>query len=911
MNAQDYLLIIDGSSLLSTQFFGNLPREILFARTPEEKEKYYHKIMMTRTGVYTNAVFGFLRVLFRILKEQRPKYLAVTWDLTRDTFRRELYPKYKANRDETMKPLRDQFGLCQEILRRMGVREFMDERYEADDFSGSIANRFENEVPVRILTRDHDYLQLVNDRTNLWLLLSSEEKAQEFRKKYAVPEDNAPEKAVTLTPDLVEKEFFVKPDSVPSLKGLMGDASDNIPGVAGIGPKTAAALIQKYETVDRLYEALSEMTPEKEEALKKEWKSELGITRSPISLLLKESDTEPAGENAARLSEELATIKRDIDLSSVTLSDLEVRIDREEAAKILEELEIHSLSLDSSEEQEKESLVKEFRSTGDLSETTEAFRTFEKEPRIGAVYVPGRGLAVATKDGTGWFFKEEFFVTEGVLRDLTAALAKKTSISVLNGKTFYRFSGVIADDAVIQAYLLDPVRGDYDVKDLSEKFLDRKFAPENDENRPVFEAAAALGLSLAFSPELEKKGLLTLYEEIEKPTMAALSDLEATGIRVEKSEFAKLSEELQKTIRSLEEEIYAAAGGPFNINSPKQLGELLFEKMKLPYGKKTKTGYSTNADILEKLKSESPLVSKILEYRTYTKLRSTYAEGLLDYIRPDGRIYGKFHQTVTATGRISSSDPNLQNIPVRTELGRSIRKLFVPEEGSVFVDADYSQIELRILAHLSGDATLIDAYRKGTDVHALTASEVFHVPIGSVTSEERRRAKAVNFGIVYGISAYSLSEDLGISRKEAEAYMTGYFETYPDVKAYLDRSVREAVENGFSRTLYGRIRPIPELSSSNFNQRSFGERVAMNAPIQGTAADIMKIAVIRVNKALKEGEFRSRMVLQVHDEILIEAKENEAEEVEKLLIREMEHAAELKVPLRVEVKRGRSWYETK
>ena len=911
MNAQDYLLIIDGSSLLSTQFFGNLPREILFARTPEEKEKYFHKIMMTRTGVYTNAVFGFLRVLFRILKEQRPKYLAVTWDLTRDTFRRELYPKYKANRDETMKPLRDQFGLCQEILRRMGVREFMDERYEADDFSGSIANRFENEVPVRILTRDHDYLQLVNDRTNLWLLLSSEEKVQEFRKKYAVPEDNAPEKAVTLTPDLVEKEFFVKPDSVPSLKGLMGDASDNIPGVAGIGPKTAAALIQKYETVDRLYEALSKMTPEKEEALKKEWKSELGITRSPISLLLKESDTEPAGENAARLSEELATIKRDIDLSSVTLSDLEVRIDREEAAKILEELEIHSLSLDFSEEQEKESLVKEFRSTGDLSETTEAFRTFEKEPRIGAVYVPGRGLAVATKDGTGWFFKEEFFVTERVLRDLTAALAKKTSISVLNGKTFYRFSGVIADDAVIQAYLLDPVRGDYDVKDLSGKFLDRKFAPENDENRPVFEAAAALGLSLAFSPELEKKGLLTLYEEIEKPTMAALSDLEATGIRVEKSEFAKLSEELQKTIRSLEEEIYAAAGGPFNINSPKQLGELLFEKMKLPYGKKTKTGYSTNADILEKLKSESPLVSKILEYRTYTKLRSTYAEGLLDYIRPDGRIYGKFHQTVTATGRISSSDPNLQNIPVRTELGRSIRKLFVPEEGSVFVDADYSQIELRILAHLSGDATLIDAYRKGTDVHALTASEVFHVPIGSVTSEERRRAKAVNFGIVYGISAYSLSEDLGISRKEAEAYMTGYFETYPDVKAYLDRSVREAVENGFSRTLYGRIRPIPELSSSNFNQRSFGERVAMNAPIQGTAADIMKIAVIRVNKALKEGGFRSRMVLQVHDEILIEAKENEAEEVEKLLIREMEHAAELKVPLRVEVKRGRSWYETK
>ena len=911
MNTQDYLLIIDGSSLLSTQFFGNLPREILFARTPEEKAKYFHKIMMTRTGVYTNAVFGFLRTLFKILKEQKPKYLAVTWDLTRDTFRRERYPEYKANRDETMKPLSDQFALCQDVLRRMGVREFMDERYEADDYSGSLAKRFEAEVPVRILTKDHDYLQLVTDRTHLWLMMSSEEKVQEFRKKHGVQEDDAPEKAVALDPELVEKEFLVKPASIPALKGLMGDTSDNIPGVAGVGPKTAAALIAKYLTVDRLYEAIRGMTPEQEEAIKKEWKTELGITRSPLNNLLKTSETELSGEAAAKLSEELATIVKDLDLSDTSLDDLKVRIDANETAKILDELEIRSIQADFFADEPKEPLVKNVRFTADLNETQSAFRSFESENRIGASYVPGSGLAVATGKGDGWFFKEELFLTSDVLRDLVRDLSKKTPVSVFGGKAFYRFSGVVADDAGLQAYLIDPVFGNYDVKTLSDKYLNGRYTPDNDENRPVYEASAALALSFVFLPELSKKGLLTLYEEIEKPTMAALSDLETTGIMVERSEFTKLSESLKKEIHMLEEEIFGLAGERFNINSPKQLGELLFDKLKLPYGKKTKTGYSTNAEILEKLKGESLIVSKVLEYRAYSKLLSTYAVGLLDYIRPDGRIYGKFHQTVTATGRISSSDPNLQNIPVRTELGRRIRKLFVPKPGCVFIDADYSQIELRILAHLSGDQTLIGAYQKSVDIHALTASEVFHVPLEEVTPEERRSAKAVNFGIVYGISAYSLSEDLGISRKEAEEYMNRYFETYPDVKSYLDRSVREAVENGYSRTMYGRIRPIPELASSNFNQRSFGERVAMNAPIQGTAADVMKIAVIRVNRALKEEKLRAKMVLQVHDEILIEAPEEEADRVGKLLVREMEGAADLKVPLKVEVKRGRSWYETK
>ncbi|MBO4410738.1 MAG: DNA polymerase I, partial [Lachnospiraceae bacterium] len=809
--------------------------------------------------------------------------------------------------------LADQFDLCPAILKRMGIAEFMDPHYEADDFSGSLAARFEKELPVRILTRDHDYLQLVNENTRLWLTLTSDEKVQEFLKKYGIEDNPAPEKSVELTPELVEKEFSVLPCHVNSLKGLQGDSSDNIPGVPGIGPQTAVRLIARYGTVDALYEELKDLTPEKEAALKKEWKEELGITRSPLPYLVKESDTELVGEQAARLSEKLATIRTDIDLSGLSLDDLKVRIDVQETEKILNELEIQTLKADFGEESASRSVSLSCTVIDAFDEAIRAVETLKREPVLGVCFREDTGLALLKETGEGYLLQSGFFLTPAWFSDALKSLFEAgVRLAAFQGKELYKQLGFAADDVSVMAYLLDPLSGSYDPSALSSSILNEPYRTEGEPASALEnEAFLASRLFPVFLSALRGKGMEKLYFEIEKPTMQVLADLEETGIRVERAELARYAETLETELNKMEQEIYALAGESFNINSPKQLGEILFVKLKLPYGKKTKTGYSTSADVLEELRPKSELVDRILNYRAYSKLLSTYAKGLVDYIHADGRIYGKFHQTVTATGRISSSDPNLQNIPVRTELGRSIRKVFVPEPGSVFIDADYSQIELRVLAHLSNDHTLIEAYNESRDIHALTASQVFHVPLSEVTPLQRRNAKAVNFGIVYGISAFSLSGDLSISRKEAEEYMNRYFETYPEVHSYLRNAVESAKRDGYCTTMFGRIRPIPELSSSNFNQRSFGERVAMNAPIQGTAADIMKIAVIRVSRALKEAGLRSRIVLQVHDEILLEAPAEEADRAEEILVREMEQAASLRVKLSVEAKRGNSWYETK
>ena len=926
---QEFLLLIDGSSLLTTQFFGNLPREILFAKTLEEKEKYFYKIMMTSKGVYTNAVFGFIRTLFKILKEQKPTYLAVAWDLSRDTFRRELYADYKGNRSETLVPLKDQFALCQDVLKRIGVCQFMDPIYEADDFCGTLAKKFEMTVPVKILTKDNDYLQLVTERTNLWMMHTTAEKTEELFKKYRIDKKtvNVPERAFNYTPALVEKEFGISPAHVNSLKGLMGDSSDNIKGVAGIGEATAVKLIQEYGTIDNLYKAIQNLDKTKEKEIKAYWKEKLGLKRSPLNYLLKTSETELVGEKAARLSEQLATIKCDIELPNITLESMKVAINEEETKKVLEELEFRSLKIDFGKEHQKEAdaLEKSFQEINDMMQAQKIFERAWSESAVGLQFLCDRetfvGVGIATSKETA-FIRSEFFLTPELLAQWTRELLSHVStIYVLDLKPMLFWLGMEDSNQIrdlgVGAYLLNPLVSTYPYEMLAKEFCDWEIPdqmkligkttieqaftmmPEELKKLACYEAVTALHAGPVIETKLKDTHMLELFYQIEMPLIFSLYRMERAGIMVKAEQLANYGKRLAEGISDLEKEIYELTEEQFNINSPKQLGDVLFEKMKLPYAKKTKNGYSTAADVLEKLAPNYPVVKKILEYRQLAKLKSTYADGLSNFIQADGRIHGRFNQTITATGRISSTEPNLQNIPVRMELGREIRKVFVPAEGFVFVDADYSQIELRILAHMSGDEGLIKAYRMAQDIHAITASEVFHVPLEEVTPLQRRNAKAVNFGIVYGISAFGLSEDLSITRKEALDYIQRYFETYPKVKLFLDELVEDGKEHGFVSTMFGRRRPIPELKSAQYMQRQFGERVAMNSPIQGTASDIMKIAMIRVDERLRKEKLESRVILQVHDELLVEAKKEEVEEVKQILTEEMRGAADLKVPLEI------------
>lgn len=935
---KDFLLLIDGSSLLTTQFFGNLPREILFAKTQEEKERYYYKIMMTSRGVYTNAIFGFMRTLLKILKEQKPAYLAIAWDLSRDTFRRELYPEYKGNRTETMQPLKDQFALCQEIMKEIGVVQLMDERYEADDFCGTLAARFEHDVPVRILTKDNDYLQLVTENTNLWMMHSTAEKTDELFKKYRIDrtKEELPDRVFCFTPELVEEEFKVKPCHINSLKGLMGDPSDNIRGVPGVGKETAVRLIQEYGTVENLYHAVENLDKAGEKALKEYWKEKLGLKRSPLAYLLKESDTELVGKKAGILSEKLATICREAP-TDVTLDELKTAVKADAVRSVFDRLEFHSLKVDFDEEEtHKDPWTEEqLTETSDLEEAASVIAMAKKKKQIG-LFLPKQQdelLGMAVFDGIScMFLRPELFLTQDQLiswaKELFETVPKvyvpeiKPVWHLLNCEAYPS-----ARDVGIAAYLLDPLKGAYPIEELAQTQLDWKlqsYADRFGKQKPaqvsaehafaVWAASAAAAAGLA-GPKLEEsladESMSALYLDIEMPVAYELYRMEKAGIRVRREELAAYGEALTGGIASLEAQIWELAGTEFNILSPKQLGEILFERLQLPGGKKTKSGYSTAADVLEKLAADHPIADKVLQYRQLTKLKSTYADGLKSCIAADGRIHGTFNQTITATGRISSTEPNLQNIPVRVELGRAIRKVFVPADGCVFLDADYSQIELRILAHMSEDKGLIQAYREARDIHAITASQVFHVPLDQVTPLQRRNAKAVNFGIVYGISAFGLSEDLSITRSEALEYIERYFETYPGVKAFLDRMVQEGRDQEYVTTMYGRRRPIPELKSANYMQRQFGERVAMNSPIQGTAADIMKIAMIRVDRRLKKEGCKASIVLQVHDELLLETPVEEKDKVAAILTEEMRQAASLSVPLEVSLSEGASWYETK
>ncbi|MBR4344823.1 MAG: DNA polymerase I [Lachnospiraceae bacterium] len=948
----EYLLLIDGSSLLSTQYYGNLPKEVLFAKTEEDRKKFYHKIMHTKTGIYTNAVYGFMRTLLKILKEQRPGYIAVAWDKSRNTFRREIYSEYKGNRGETPAPLKEQFELCEELLSFMNIRQFMDDRFEADDFCGSLSKKFENELPVRILTKDNDYLQLVTEKTNLWLMHASASKTDELYKKYGIKQDGSvPERAFCLTPELVKKEFGVEPGSINSLKGLQGDSSDNIKGVPGVGPATAVALIAKYKNVKTLYDEIRDLNEKEQKAKAAEWKAELGITRSPFGPLLKTSEEELVGEAAAMISEKLATIKCDIPLDDIGLNDLKLNIDYTRTRQEFLKLEFNTLKIEDPSENSKV-IQKENECIDSLDSFTKLFaslkNSFESNNKSfksvgmslcyddsGKKYLLGPEKILAAALSTtekNYYVSAEGFITGGLIAEsINKLIDAGISFAVTDIKTvmklLQRNDYVNCFDISIAAYLLNPLAGKYDYDDAAlisgidvpssrqeiigkEKTADLiTNDPERIKRLTVTEAETALDCCSQLTKALKEAEMYDLYQEIELPLTIVLKEMEENGILVLKDELKKFSEILDKDIKVLEKEIYDGCGEVFNINSPKQLGTILFEKLKLPYGKKTKTGYSTSADILEKLKLEDPVVEKILNYRQLTKLKSTYADGLNDYIDEDGRIRTNFNQTVTATGRLSSTEPNLQNIPIRESLGRELRKVFVPAEGKCFVDADYSQIELRILASLSGDEKLINAYKNSADIHQSTASAVFKVPMEEVTKELRSKAKAVNFGIVYGISSFGLGTGLNIPKKEAERYIQSYFETYPQVKEYLDRMISEASKNGYSVTVCNRRRPIPELSSSNFMQRSFGERIAMNSPVQGSAADIIKLAMIKVYERLKKECPEAKILLQIHDELLVEVDKDKADKAGKILVEEMQNAINLPVKLEVGLAKGESWYE--
>lgn len=1005
-----FLLIIDGSSLLSTQFFGNLPKEIIFAKTLEEKEQFFSKIMQTTTGVYTNAVYGFIRVMLKIIKDQKPKYIAVTWDVSRDTFRRELYPDYKGNRGETLVPLKEQFALCQDVLRQMNIPQFMDARYEADDFSGSLCEKFEDKVPVRILTKDNDYLQLITQQTNVWLIHSTAKKTDELFKKYNLDrkEINVPDRTFPFTPELVKEEFGILPSSVPSLKGLQGDTSDNIKGVPGVGETTAVALIKEYETVDKLYTAIRDLSEDEKKQMVEYWKS-IGIKRSPMNYLLKTSDTELVGEKAAYLSEQLATIKKDIELPDVTLDSLAIQIDRKKAQHMFDILEFKSLDIekmlpsddannesssmnDSEPEKDvekdivqktdaKESMNELEASLDDLDEVdkkTVAYADYYTKNDIEQVIheknftlisdfaladamfheikessmdnqshvafqlfydasdLASLSLTYVNKKkeiSTAVLIPDGFITKEYLLDQLNSLIESKITLCTNDLKKQLPYIYASEDsnilDIAVAAYLCDPVRQSYECSDIASQVFQIDLMTEKEllgkssfkslyeQDETSFLDLCAYTSLISFLAKdvllktLDAYGMTDLYSTIEMPLIYTLYDMQKRGIKVNKEELKEYGKMLLEDIKKLEASIYEQVGEEFNINSPKQLGVILFEKMQLPFGKKTKTGYSTSAEVLEKLKADHPVVSKILEYRQLTKLKSTYADGLDNYIAADGRIHGIFNQTVTATGRISSTEPNLQNIPIRMELGRQIRKVFIPEEGYVFLDADYSQIELRVLAHMSGDERLIEAYKQEQDIHRLTASQVFHTPFDEVTSAQRSNAKAVNFGIVYGISAFSLSGDLDISRSDAEDYINKYFDTYPRVKTFLDEQVENGRKTGIVTTIFGRIRPVPDLNHTNFMKRSAEERIAMNSPIQGTAADIIKIAMIRVNQELKKKQLKSRLLLQIHDELLVETEKSEVEQVKAIIMNEMQKAAELFVPLVADVNEGENWYEAK
>lgn len=878
------LVLVDGHSILNRAFYG----------VPD---------LTNAAGLHTNAIYGFLNILFKILDEESPDYLTVAFDVKAPTFRHEMFKEYKGTRKPMPEELREQVPVMKEVLQAMGIRIIEQAGYEADDLLGTIAKRAEAEgIDVSLVSGDRDLLQIATDRIRIRIPKTKGGKT-EIENYYAAD---------------VEAKYQVNPVQFIDLKALMGDTADNIPGVPKVGEKTATDLMVQFGSLDGIYEHIDEVTKK-------------AVKESLIQ-----------NKDLAYLSRELATIKIDSPLT-YTLEEARVGNFFNEASYILfKKLEFKNLLKKFEKGVSNEEISDSFHLVENLAEAEALFTRVlsDKDRQIGLKVVKeaGRhgellGVALHLPEEGSFLVLKQGFLTEEYLKEKIALLGAQCRIATADIKSEYAYLQAQDTerffDVILAAYLLNPLKNDYTVEDIANEYLNLMLPekgqafgrlsfkdalnekPEDFLKYCCFEAYVCAQAAVCLQQKLEETQMDRLMREIEMPLTLVLFSMEEEGIRVNPEALKDYGEALSGKITELEQEIYSEAGCEFNINSPKQLGEILFEKMGLPGGKKTKTGYSTAADVLEKLSGEYPVVKHILEYRGLTKLKSTYADGLAAYIEDENRIHSTFNQTITATGRISSTEPNLQNIPIRMELGRQIRKVFIPKDGYCFMDADYSQIELRVLASMSGDERLIEAYRSHADIHRTTASQVFHIPFEEVTDLQRRNAKAVNFGIVYGISSFGLSEDLSISRKEAAAYIEQYFETYPQVKQFIDSLVKDAKKNGYAVTLYGRRRPVPELFSSNFMQRSFGERVAMNSPIQGTAADIIKIAMIRVFERLKKEGLKSKLILQVHDELLIETALEEEEQVRMILEEEMVHASSLAVELEIDLHVGNNWYEAK
>ena len=882
------IMLIDGNSIVNRAFYG-VP------------------LLTNKEGKYTNGVYGFLNILFKLLDEEHPDYLAVAFDLHAPTFRHKTFDGYKGTRKGMPEELREQMPLLKEVLQTMHIPIFEQEGYEADDILGTLSALAEkNDVLPVVVSGDRDLLQIAGEKLKVRIPKTKGGRT-ETEDYYAA--------------DVLEK-YGVTPTEFIDMKALMGDASDNIPGVPGIGEKTAAKIIQQYHDIETAIAHAAEIKPKKA------------------------SENLAEFQEQARLSKFLATIIRDMPLEW-NAESLKIRnMFNEEAYELVKRLEFKSMfsrfegAVVTTEKKEE----KAYQLVTDR-EGAEKIMASLKKGEVGYAFIYDneecQGLALYQEPlGGVWVEASMQLLMDDILRIfreffVNTAYQKighdvKQDLKLLRGYGYEGFE--VEFDTAIAAYILNATGSSYEYDDIANTFLNETYPSAEevlgkgrgkkalvslpDQERAAFAARQAeifFRARKVMDEKLKENEQVSLFYDMEMPLIYVLADMEKYGIKVDKEALLAYQNLLDESLSGMTEEIYALAGEEFNINSPKQLGVILFEKMGMKGGKKTKTGYSTAADVLEKLRFEHPIVDKILNYRTLAKLKSTYADGLLAVMDMNTeKIYSTFNQTITATGRISSTEPNLQNIPVRLELGRELRKVFIPESDDYcFLDADYSQIELRVLAHIAGDESLIDAFQNNQDIHRMTASQVFHVPFEEVTPLQRSNAKAVNFGIIYGKGSFTLGQDLGISRKEAEDYINAYFARYPKIKGFMDDTIKNGAKNGYVSTLWNRRRAMPELQSSNFIQRAAGERAAMNMPIQGSAADIIKLAMIKVHKALKDGGFKSRLILQVHDELLIETYKDEKEAVAKILKENMEQAAELLVPLDVDVHEGASWFEAK
>lgn len=881
------IMLIDGNSIVNRAFYG-VP------------------LLTNGEGRYTNGVYGFLNILFKLLDEEQPDYLAVAFDLHAPTFRHRTFDGYKGTRKGMPEELREQMPLLKEVLQAMHIPIFEQEGFEADDILGTLSALAEKNgiVPV-VVSGDRDLLQLAGETLKVRIPKTKGGRT-ETEDYYAAD---------------VQAKYGVTPAEFIDMKALMGDASDNIPGVPGIGEKTAAKIIMQYHDIETAIAHAAEIKPKKA------------------------SENLAAYQEQARLSKFLATIVRDMplewDKETLKIGDMF----NQTAYELVKRLEFKSMfsRFEGSASAPKQA-EQTYRFVADREGAKEVLAALKKG-EVGYAFVyeneEGQGLALYQEQlGGVWMEASMAFLMQELLEIFQPFFAdsayRKIGHDVKKDIRFlrsYGYDGFTAEfDTAIGAYILNATGSSYEYDDIAAAFLNETYPSQEEvfgkgRTKKAFAALpeaerTAYGARQAeiffrarkvMEERLAENEQKSLFYDMEMPLIYVLADMEKYGIKVDKAALLAYQKRLGESLDGMEEEIYTLAGKKFNINSPKQLGVILFEKLGLKGGKKTKTGYSTAADVLEKLRTAHPIVERILHYRQLAKLKSTYADGLLAVMDAETeKIYSTFNQTITATGRISSTEPNLQNIPVRLELGRELRKIFIPESAEFcFLDADYSQIELRVLAHISGDESLIAAFKSNQDIHRMTASQVFHVPFDEVTPLQRSNAKAVNFGIIYGKGAFSLGQDLGISRKEAEEYINAYFARYPKIKTFMEDTIKNGTKNGYVSTLWNRRRNMPELQSSNFMQRAAGERAAMNMPIQGTAADIIKLAMIKVHRALQEGGYRSRLILQVHDELLIEAYKEEKEAVAKILKENMEHAADLLVPLDVDVHEGASWFEAK